>query len=81
MGNHQVLDSSRSWWAAEMIHALRHYPSRATILGILGIMSSGDRILGLQGRESLRQITGQDFGGDIDAWADWWRDEGNRLWP
>ena len=67
--------------AAKMIRALRYYPGRSTIEAIITSMSLDHPQVNMNAAQTLRGITGEDLGGELDAWLEWWKEEGSKSWP
>ncbi|MCB9831202.1 MAG: hypothetical protein H6807_01915 [Planctomycetes bacterium] len=66
--------------ASKMVRALRYYPSRNTIEQILTAMSIADDQVMVNAVDVLRELTGEDFGTELDAWLAWWRESGAATW-
>ncbi|MEE9391377.1 MAG: hypothetical protein V3W41_02615 [Planctomycetota bacterium] len=67
--------------AAKMVRALRFYPGRRSIVAVFNAMLAEDPQVDLNAVDTLRTITGEDHGGQIEDWLTWWEKEGLKQWP
>ena len=65
--------------AAKMIRALKYYPGRATIQAVITAMSLDHPQVNMNASLTLKRITGEDFGGELKPWVDWWQDTGAKI--
>jgi len=59
--------------------SLRNFPSRNSIAALIQSLDDSDRAVAMNGRESLKRITGKDPGATSEAWRQWWR-ESEPVW-
>lgn len=67
--------------AVRIISALGFYPSRRTILVLTFALQYEDQKITEMAASVLKNITGEDFGSNYDAWSAWWADKGTKSWP
>ena len=57
---------------AEAADALGQYAERRVVLPLIGALADSSLVVNRNAERSLRTLTGQDFGFDRRAWADWY---------
>ena len=64
---------------------MRAFPQELFILRLKGKATRNPRLNWLREMseeecvEKLKELSGQDFGSDVEAWGKWWKEERSRL--